>query len=464
MVELLKRQEEEEKLKEKTRAISIKEAGIFSVSDGFGLRNISPYALALGAGNTAIGLLSSLPSLIGNFSQLFTSRLMRKYSRKKIVVVSVFLQAFMWLILLIPGLLFFIFHFSSKVSSSSLVVIYTLLVLFGAIAGPAWQSWMKDISPQRSGHFFGVRNKVAGTVSLVSMLVAGFILDYFKQTKIFMAFVILFSFSFVARSISGYLFTKEYDPEFKYEPASYFSFVQFLKKMTGNNFGRFVIFISLISFATAIASPFFVVYMIKDRGMSYSAYFATTIANTLVTLLVMPFWGKFADSHGNVKIMKILGFFICLTPMLWVFSIFFDGFILLLYLVLIEAFAGFVWAGFNLAAGNFIYDAVTRQRMAICTSYFNILNGFGVFLGASLGGILASFNLHFLAYGMIFVFFISGLARLAIYLIFARRIHEVREVESFDGVKHIKKKLSIFNPLRFLEYFSSRELKSVGVD
>ena len=78
---------DEEKLKEKTRRLSVKEAGIYSVSDGFGFRNVSPYALALGAGNTAIGLLSSLPSLIGNFSQLFTARLMRKYSRKQLMLI-----------------------------------------------------------------------------------------------------------------------------------------------------------------------------------------------------------------------------------------------------------------------------------------------------------------------------------------------------------------------------------------
>ena len=386
----------------------MKEAGIYSVSDGFGFRNVSPYALALGAGNTAIGLLSSLPSLIGNFSQLFTARLMRKYSRKQIVVVSVFLQAFMWLALLVPGLFYFIFHFSSGVSSSSLVVIYTLLVLFGAIAGPAWQSWMKDITPKKSGHFFGVRNKVAGTVSLISMILAGFILDYFKQTKIFIAFVILFSFSFVARSISGYFFSIEYDPSFKYQPESHFSFFQFLKKMAGNNFGKFTIFLSLISFGTAIASPFFVVYMIKERGMSYSAYFAVTVGNALVTLLVMPLWGKFTDRYGNVKTMKIMGFFICFTPITWVFSVFFSGWHLLVYLIFIECIAGFVWAGFNLASGNFIYDAVTRQRMAICSSYLNILAGIGVFLGATLGGIIASFDFHFLSYAMLSVFLVSG--------------------------------------------------------
>lgn len=51
--------------------------------DGAGSRYITPYALAIGANNTQIGLLTSIPSLLGNLSQLFTSKIIEKTSRKK---------------------------------------------------------------------------------------------------------------------------------------------------------------------------------------------------------------------------------------------------------------------------------------------------------------------------------------------------------------------------------------------
>ena len=103
----MKANEKEAELKEKSKKISIIEGSAYSVSDGFGFRNITPYALALGASNVVIGLLDSVPSLIGNLSQLFTNRLMERYSRKTIVVFSVFSQAITWLLVLLPGVFYF---------------------------------------------------------------------------------------------------------------------------------------------------------------------------------------------------------------------------------------------------------------------------------------------------------------------------------------------------------------------
>ena len=91
---------EEDKLKEEARKISLKEASSYSLMDGFGLRYITPYALALQLSRLQIGLLSSLPALLANFSQIFTPKLMEKQSRKKIVFFGMFLQSLMWLVLI----------------------------------------------------------------------------------------------------------------------------------------------------------------------------------------------------------------------------------------------------------------------------------------------------------------------------------------------------------------------------
>ena len=75
--------ETEEQIKEKTKKLSIIEGSAYSVMDGAGLRNITPYALALGASNTQIGFLTSIPTLFGNLSQILTPKFMEKYSRLK---------------------------------------------------------------------------------------------------------------------------------------------------------------------------------------------------------------------------------------------------------------------------------------------------------------------------------------------------------------------------------------------
>ncbi len=451
--------EGEDKLKEKASKISILEGSAYAVSDGFGFRNITPYALALGASNSVIGILSSVPSLLGNLFQLVSSRLIGGYSRKKIVLFAVFLQALMWLFMLVPGFLYFYYNIHS---SALLVIVYTSLVVFGAFGGPAWSSWMRDIIPKKIGRYFAKRNKIAGSISLVFMLLSGFILDYFKQTNIFIAFIILFGFSFLFRSISGLLFVKQYEPKFNVSKKKYFTFSQFFKKMPFNNFGKFTMFISLLTLAVSIASPFFSVYMLKELGFSYSVFMIVNFADFLVILLSIKFWGKFADSYGNIKVLRIAGFFTTLIPLLWVFTLFFRSnfYFLVFYLISINALSGFVWSGFNLASGNFVFNAVTRDRHALCVSYFNVLNGFGVFVGALLGGLLASLNIGFWIFsGLVVVFIISFIARISIYLMFVFKIREVVEVKGFE----MEDTFSSFNFLRFFSHHF-RFLKSRGAE
>ena len=443
--EMIEKDSNEKKLIEEAKEISIKEASAYSFMDGFGLRYITPYALAVGATNTQIGLLSSLPSLLGNLSQIHSLQIMKKWTRKKIVAIAVFLQAIMWLMLIAAGTFYFLFHANSNLSSYAIITIYTLLILFGAFGGPAWQSWMKDLVTENSGVYFGRRSRIATAIALVCMLIGGFLLDYFKQTHVFVGFIILFTIAFIGRAISGRLVLKQYEPDFKTDDSMYFSLKDFIKKMHQNNFGKFVIYYSLLVFSVNISSPFLGVYMLNNLKFSYSYYMAVALlAPTITTLLFVTFWGKFADKYGNLKVMKITGMLIPIMPFMWVLSIFLQGqsqIILLIFLFLTESLSGFLWAGMNLSAGNFIYDAVTRQRLAICATYFNIISSVGVLIGALLGGIISSYNFSFLGLNsLLFIFLIGGIMRVLVYIFMMPKIKEVREVEPFS-VRHRMQKI-----------------------
>ena len=447
---------EVEKQLREARKISIKEGSAYGVSEGFGLKYITPYALSLGATNAHIGFLTSLPSLLGNLSKLYTLKLMWKLSRRKIAYYGALFQAIMWLFIILIGVLFFIFKLNSNITPTLLIFIYSLLVVFGASYGPAWNSWMRDIISKDSGKYFGKRNRIITTIILISMIIGSFILDYFKKTNIFMGFAIIFFIAFISRTISARFFLKKYEPEFKPEKEYHFSFMQFIKKMFKNNFGKFVIFISLMQFATAIASPFFAVYMLKQLNFSYITYTLITISPIISSLIFMPAWGKFADSYGNIKVIKICSFIIPAIPMLWVLSPLFLKYtpmLLIPYLLIIEFITGIAWSGFNLSAGNFAYDAVTRQRMAICVSYFNIIESMGIFVGAILGGIIASLSFSFLTLTPImFIFLLSGITRFIVAIYMVKRIKEVREVKNI-GMKEAKEKVLMLTPQQTLEYF-----------
>jgi len=426
-------EEREKKLKEKALKISIKEGSAYSFMDGFGLRYITPYALALGATNIHIGFLSSLPNLIGNISQLFALKIMSTVSRKSIVMTRVFMQSFMWLALIFIGMLYFVFGMKSIYAVSMLIGAYTLLVVFGAIAGPAWTSWMRDLVDHNKGKYFGTRNRICGFIAIVAALAAGYLLDIFKNAdKLFWGFALLFVVAFAGRFVSGVLFTKQYEPKFKFDNKMYFSFFDFARNMFYNNFGRFTVFASLIYFGTAIASPFFAVYMLNDLNFNYTLYTIVILMSSLASIVSMPAWGKFIDIYCSRKTLKITGLFIAFIPIWWLATPFMLGniWILILYLIFAESFGGFMWAGFGLASTTFIYDAVTAQRTALCSAYFSLLNNIGVFAGALIGGFLSSTQISIFGFKhILLIFLLSGIMRLAMYLLMVSRFKEVRLVK-----------------------------------
>lgn len=451
-----KKEQKEEELKKKSRLISLKEGTAYSVSDGAGMRYITPYALLLGANNMHIGLLSALPTLLGNFSQLVTIREMEKHSRRKIAFACALLQSVMWLSLIVLGILFFASKKFSEITPPILIALYCILAVFGALIVPAWVSWMGQIIHKDSyGHYFGMRNRLIGFTAIVAMLAAGFLLDYFKQTKVFIGFAILFFMAFIARMVSAYYLKKQYEPKLELKKGYYFSIWQFTARMTHNNFGLFVLFVALIYLATYISSPFFSVYMLKNLNFSYVFYTIVMMAAPICKLVFFPLWGKFADRYGNVRTMKVCGYFLCLVPALWLGSIAFLGaspYILLLYLVVIEAFSGFVWAGFDMAVSNFIFDAVSEDRVALCTAYFNIFTGMGLFMGAALGGLISSANIAIFGLGAIFLGFIaSAVCRLLVPVVMLPKLNEVRIVKDFNF--HEAKRLAVnLNPDKIIHY------------
>ncbi len=403
--------------------ISIKEGGFSAASAGFGNSFISPFAIALNATNFQIGFLSSFVGLVGPLSQWFSSHIMEKFSRKKIVIWSVVLQALVFIPIIVLAL-FFWKGIMVEYLPIFLIVFYSLYIGVGAVAGPSWFSWMGDLVPGKErGRYFGKRNRITGAVAIVSMLIGGFFLDYFRtQGLALIGFSILFSVAMITRLIAGFLFTKQYYVDMRLKRGYYFSLKDFVVNWKNTNFAKFVTFVSVFYLAVYIASPFFAVYMLRELEFSYVWYTAITLSQTGFSLIAFPLWGKFADKYGNRRVLWISSLFLPLVPILWMFST------SKIYLILVPALVGGVfWGGFTLSAFNFIYDSVTPEHRGLCSIYNNVFVGLGVFFGSIVGGVIAKFvSVGFLNI-FLFLFLVSGILRLVAVFTFLPRVKEVRK-------------------------------------
>jgi MFS family permease len=248
-----------------------------------------------------------------------------------------------------------------------------------------------------------------------------------------MGFCLIFIVSFIGRLFSANNIRQIYEPSYKFDEAAYFTFAQFLKKMASNNFGRFAIYISLLSLTANIYAPFGTVYMLKNLNFPYKEFTVVILANSIFAIFSMSFWGRFSDRFGCMSIIKITGWIVLFIPIFWLFAPFFNNIShtsVFIFLLFQQMLSGFIWAGFEFAAGSFIYHAVTPQRTAICASYMSILNCTGALLGGLLGGFIASLDFTFFGFPAILTLFLLGsVLSFIVFISMGSSVKEVRQVE-----------------------------------
>jgi MFS family permease len=202
--------------------------------------------------------------------------------------------------------------------------------------------------------------------------------------------------------------------------------------------------------ATQIAGPFFAVYMLRDLHWSYLQFTANAAVFLLSQTLFVRWWGSLGDRHGNRAVLAATSCLLPFLPLIWAFST--NYFVLLLA----QVFSGATWSGFNLAASNFVYDAVSQEKRARAFSYYNVLNGlFSVAGGVLIGAPLAEFVPAALTLGPVHiqmvsslpaVFVISGIVRAFIVAAMLPRFKEVRSAEPISTVR-ILWRLGVGQPL-----------------
>jgi MFS family permease len=311
--------------------------------------------------------------------------------------------------------------FESPAFFITIVVIFTFL---GAFAGPAWGSLMSDLVEEgKRGEYFGWRNRTLGFVIILATFAAGFILHSLKRINIFYGFAIIFLLAFIFRIISWYFLTKMHEPPLEYKKEDSFTLIDFLSRIKESNFAKFTLFVSMMSFSVNLAAPFFAVLMLRDLHFSYILYTTLTVTVTATVYLMISRWGRHADKVGNLRVIKFVSPLLSIIPLLWVVNR--QPF----FLIFAQIFSGFLWAGFNLCASNFIYDAVTPPKRTRCIAYFNVINGMALCAGALIGGFLLNRLPPIFGYKILALFLLSAILRIFVGVFMPMKLKEVRPVE-----------------------------------
>lgn len=409
-------------LKQETRDLSIKEGIFASIKDSFGTHFLSPFAIAINSSNALVAIMSSITGLLGPLSQIFSSKLIEKQTRKKIVMKSVLLESLAWLSFIIIGILF-TKNIITKILPVIFILSLSIYTIFLNMATPAWFSWTGDIIDERyRGRWLSKRNLLIGFISLIFAIGASYFLEWMKTKNItILGFGILFGLAFLARMSCWKIFKKQYEPKFKFKPGQHFSFIEFLIRAPKTNFGKFTIFRFFFSFTITIQSSVLAIFLLRDLNLSYTNFILVILSATFFTLLVTEIWGKVADKYGNYTVLVMTTIMIPIIPILWILHN------SVIYLIIVPGIVrGIAWAGFNLSSGNFIYDNVSQEKRGLAVSYYNMMLGLGIFFGGLVGAFLIQF-LNTTVDPIHIIFIVSAILTMIVVAIGIPKIHGKKE-------------------------------------
>jgi MFS family permease len=371
--------------------------------------------IAVGAGDSTVAMLSTMTNFVA--AVLYTkvpSIINRLGSRRKAILLLSLIDALCWLPLI--GILLFF----KPINPLWIIPCWVVNLIPGMLYQPARSAWLVDLVPVNvRGRYFGLRSAVSGAVYLGSFYIMGYVLQLSKG-KILNGFAIVFLISLVAGLICFTIYTRIKNTSTVVEKEKDFGFFDFLGETRKRNLGRFILFVALFQFAVYLATPFFVIFMLRDLHLSYMFYAMIFSTEFVAKVLFAPLWGRYSDKSGNLKVMRVVSLAIPFVPLFWLASH------NVLYLVLVQLFSGICWAGFELCSSNFIYEAAPQGKRLKYIAYYKALSTLFMALGALVGACLLGIVRPVLGYNILALFVLSGVLRLAVTMVMFPRIREVR--------------------------------------
>lgn len=346
-------------------------------------------ALLLGANNFEIGLLAALPTFT-NIFQLISILLVRRYNnRRAVTAICSFIARTP---LLVVGSLLLLFSTSTTVE----VLIFFLFFyyLFGSIAGPGWNSWMKDLVPEKMlGSYFSRRSRLNQILNVVLSILVALMLDYVK--KYFPQYQLYaFAGMFLAGGLIGIagagILSRTPEPKGILLKDNIFNLLK--RPLKDKNFRSLLVFNSAWVFAINIGTPFFTVFLLKSLHISLSYIILLGILSQVGSILTIRLWGIFSDKYSNKTIIALsaplyIGCFIA-----WCFvGLYTHEYLNIILLVLIYIFTGISTAGINLSLTNIGLKLAPRAESIVYLSAKNIITAVFSSIAPLVGGFLADY-------------------------------------------------------------------------
>jgi MFS family permease len=390
--------------------VSTIDAMAFSVMVGSGETYFAAFALALGLGPVASGMVASVPILVGAIVQLAAPLgVARVGSNRRWVVVCTTLQSLCFVPLVWWAL-------TGRAELWQLIVAASAYWSSGMASAPAWTAWMATLVPdQIRTPYFAHRNRLGQFGIFLGFVVGGLVLQWGeRRAALLPAFAILFAVAGLSRIVSTACLIACREPRPPVgavaSAASAASLVSrvtaAIRGMATQPFGPLVTYLCCFVFGTQLAAPYFTPFMLRELDFSYHAYMLVVGTSFLAKAVFFPSIGRLASRFGSLWLLWASSLAVVPLALLWLVS----GNVV--YLTCVQVAGGGCWAAYELAVMLLLFEAVgERERTGVVTVY-NLGIAVATVAGAGCGGlVLRSLGETWEAYAAVFA--VSCIARLA---------------------------------------------------
>lgn len=409
---------------------------LWAAYEGFNAAFLSAFALALGASSTVIGIMSAMPYIAAILAQIPGTKLIEHFGRKKIYVIFSLISRMLWILIILAP------YFFTKNPLLVVVITYFLIRMAEYITDPAWTTTAADIIPAKQrGALFGTRNVFLILGMTIASTLGAIYLDLFPKNTTY-GFAPMFAIGIVFGLMAVVQFARIKIPD--YSDHKHHCIKEFFTQKSVKSFTAIVFF---FNFAHAIASPLFVVYILRNLGLSYKIYIGTVIISSVMKMLVNPHLGKITDKYGDkpVAVLSIIG--TAMVPLLYLFITPKTLWIL----IPAQIISGIAWAGADISIFNLLLDFTEPKKRAVQVANYTMITCIPVIFAPIIGGILADNIKYFILAGIPFVFLISTILRL-VSAGFMMSIKEPRAQKEYKLMFVLRRAVAI-HPEKYAENF-----------
>ncbi|PLS18809.1 MFS transporter [Bacillus sp. M6-12] len=303
----------------------------------------------LGATNNQMGLITSLPSIVGMLAVIPGAILLNRVSSKRnFTVISTLATRFLFMLIL------FIPFLAHSYAAWILVILIALLNFPGSLSNLSWQSMIGDLIPsERRGEFFSSRNRYNTIAALAVTFLSGFFLNLFDKKDAF-PYQVLFIAGFIFAIFEVWYLFKHKEDGPKTEKDQQVSESNKKLSLEVFNYKPYIAFLVcalLFNFAAQMGWSIFSIYHIKEANATAMWFSLFSVTNQLAQIISIKWWANAADRWGNTMVLFAAAAGMATAPLLTILSV------NLIYLTLINLWIGLFVSGTNLLLFNQLLKA-----------------------------------------------------------------------------------------------------------